>query len=299
MGRLYSPLRYPGGKGKLAPSIAKIILDNKLSGGHYAEPYAGGAAVGIFLLYHEYVSIFHLNDLDPAIFAFWATVFEETEWLCDRISDCLVTPDEWRKQRIVHATQHVNARRDVGFATFFLNRTNRSGIIKGGGMIGGNDQSGKWKLDVRFNRQNLISRIRDIAQFKSRVRLTNLDAEEFLFSSVKLMPPKTLVYLDPPYFEKGPGLYESHYKVQDHIRIARKMNEGLDRKWLVSYDAHPAILEMYDVRRHLVYGLRYQAGEKYVGKEVMIFSDDLVLSASPERLIPIPLESESSSDPRV
>jgi DNA adenine methylase len=289
MGRSYSPLRYPGGKGKLALSVARIISDNKLTGGHYAEPYAGGAAVGIFLLFHEYVSTFHLNDLDPAIFAFWHTVLNETEWLCHRIREVKITPEEWRKQRQVHSKQNASSRRDLGFATFFLNRTNRSGIIKGGGMIGGTEQLGKWKLDVRFNRESLIDRIQDIASFGPRIKLTNLDAEEFLKRSSVRLPEKSLMYLDPPYFEKGPGLYQSHYQVQDHVRIAKKINKGLKHKWLVSYDAHPAIVELYSEKRHLVYDLRYQASKKYLGKEIMIFSDDLLLKGELNSIFPVPL----------
>ena len=45
----YSPLRYPGGKNKLAKFIAKICVDNDING-HYIEPYAGGASVSLYLL---------------------------------------------------------------------------------------------------------------------------------------------------------------------------------------------------------------------------------------------------------
>lgn len=280
-------MRYPGGKGKLARSVAKIISDNKLVGGHYAEPYAGGAAVGLFLLFHEYVTKFHLNDLDPSVYAFWHTVLNETDWLCDRIRSTPITPAEWLVQRSIYSASAMYPTRELGFATFFLNRTNRSGIIKGGGMIGGNDQKGKWKLDVRFNRADLIDRIQEVASLGCRIVLTNLDAEKFLSEASRSLPMRSLLYLDPPYFEKGPGLYQSHYRMEDHLRIARKINQGLSHKWLVSYDAHPEIIKMYSKRRSLIYDLRYQASRTYIGREIMIFSDDLDLKVDPKLVFPV------------
>ena len=43
--RFYSPLRYPGGKGKVANYFSKLFIDNNLDGGTYVEPYVGGGSV--------------------------------------------------------------------------------------------------------------------------------------------------------------------------------------------------------------------------------------------------------------
>lgn len=65
-----SPLRYPGGKGKVADYFKQIFRDNSLYDGVYVEPYAGGASVALSLLFNEYVSKIIINDIDRSIFAF-------------------------------------------------------------------------------------------------------------------------------------------------------------------------------------------------------------------------------------
>lgn len=174
----------------------------------------------------------------------------------------------------------------VAFATFFLNRTNRSGIIHSGGMIGGNDQTGEWKLDARYNKRELISRIEAIASYSHRIRVFNKDAEVFLRSLVPKLPPNTLVYLDPPYFEQGQSLYESHYQPEDHVRLAKIVRKKLCRKWVISYDNHPEIRKAYRGCRKLVYSLPYSAARRYEGSEVIFFSPDLTPPSVKSPLFP-------------
>ena len=81
----YSPLRYPGGKGKLTDFFHAIIEENNLSDGYYVEPYAGGASVALSLLFNEYVSKIIINDFDRSIYAFWFSVLNETRKLCELI----------------------------------------------------------------------------------------------------------------------------------------------------------------------------------------------------------------------
>jgi DNA adenine methylase len=84
----FTPLRYPGGKGKLAAYLKSIIEANRLHDGEYVEPYAGGAAIAFELLFQEYVSRIHINDLSRPIFSFWQAVLNDTNELCrlERIS---------------------------------------------------------------------------------------------------------------------------------------------------------------------------------------------------------------------
>src|ERR1043165_4723732 len=154
--RHLSPLRYPGGKGRLAPFVQLLFEQNKLMDGYYVEPYAGGAGVGLSLLLMEYASRIYINDISKPVHAFWKTLLHDTDALCRKIRDKKVTPEEWRRQRnILHNFKDYSPS-SVAFATFFLNRTNRSGILHSGGMIGGNDQIGEWKLDARYNKPELI-----------------------------------------------------------------------------------------------------------------------------------------------
>lgn len=273
MNRYKTPLRYPGGKQKLAPFVAEIMIENDLRGGHYAEPYAGGAGVAIELLLNGIASHIHLNDSCSAVHSFWKSVINETEELCRRISRASLNVREWRKQQEILRNRAEHSVLDVGFSMFYLNRVNRSGILSGG-LIGGLAQEGEWLMDARFPRSELIRRIENIARYKKNVHLRNWDAERFITTYLPRLPSESLVYCDPPYFEKADRLYLNHYQPEDHRRIA-KVIQKIKLPWIVSYDAAPDILKCYSRRRAFIYGLQYNALKAYVGTEVFFFSDKL------------------------
>lgn len=229
-----TPLRYPGGKGRLGPWIGELIRHNRISGGHYVEPYAGGAGAAVYLLLEGYVEHIIINDLDPLVYAFWWAVINDTDNLLQLINDTPVTIDSWHQQKAVHATPEQYSITEVGFATFFLNRTNRSGILTAG-VIGGQEQDGPYKIDARFNKQDLSRRIIRIAGRRRHISLYHMDALELLDKLVYELPNKTLIYLDPPYYNKGSLLYKNHYKAEDHIKIADKI-ACLNYPWLITYD---------------------------------------------------------------
>lgn len=272
--RHLSPLRYPGGKNRLANFIKLIVQNSGLLDGHYVEPYAGGASVGLSLLFDEYVSHIHINDLDPGVHAFWHSVLNHTDRLCRLIRDRPLTMDEWRRQRAIHQRRRLATPLSLGFATFYLNRTNRSGIIASGGVIGGNDQTGKWKLDARYTRSDLIARVEAIAGYRDRISLYRRDAASLLRTLLPKLPTRTLTYLDPPYYVMGGRLYANYYRAADHAKLAKLVSD-LHRPWIVSYDNVPEIRKLYPKFRSLVYDLSYSATERYDGSEVMFFSDEL------------------------
>ncbi|HKD79720.1 MAG TPA: DNA adenine methylase [Candidatus Angelobacter sp.] len=275
--RHYSPLRYPGGKGRLAGFVQRLFEDNKLVDGHYAEPYAGGAAVALSLLFMEYASSIHINDISKPVYYFWKAVLNETDELCRMIRDKQVTVTQWKRQRNILRDFRNHTHLEVAYSLFFLNRTNRSGIIHTGGMIGGNDQTGEWKLDARYNKPELISRIESIAAYSNRITVSNRDAEDFLSDTAPKLPPKTLIFLDPPYFEQGQSLYENHYQPEDHLRLSRMVKKKLKKNWIVSYDNHPEIRKAYKGCPKLTYSLGYSAARRYEGSEVIFFSDGLTV----------------------
>lgn len=236
------------------------------------EPYAGGASVALSLLFEEYASDIHINDLNRGVYAFWAAVLDQTEELCGRIAGAEMSMAEWQRQRAVLRAAAPDPL-DLAFATFFLNRTNRSGIIDGG-VIGGQQQTGEWKLDARFNKPTLIQRIQKIARFRSRITLTRINAAEYLRSTVPALPAASFLYLDPPYYVQGSGLYETAYERKDHVEIARLVAK-LRRPWMVSYDATAEIVGLYAAYEPLVYGLSYSAQDRYRGREVIFLRPDL------------------------
>ena len=215
----YSPLRYPGGKSKLASFIAKICIDNNISD-TYIEPYAGGASVALDLLMNNVVEKIHINDADRSIYAFWYVLVNHPEVLMQVIQDTTVDMDTWEFQKEVQKRKDRCDILDLAVSTFFLNRTNRSGILKAG-VIGGNDQSGNYKIDCRFNKINLLRRMEVIASKRNKITVTNLDAIELIVREEKKSENlRKLAYFDPPYYYKAESLYMNHYKPDDHLVVS-------------------------------------------------------------------------------
>lgn len=271
-----TPLRYPGGKQKLTPFIFELLKCNELIGGHYVEPYAGGAGVAIELLVSGFVERIHLNDSSVQVYSFWKAITSDPDEFCRRISRASLSIKEWKKQREVMREPENHDLMDVGFSTFYLNRCNRSGVLSGG-AIGGLEQKGEWKLDARFPKKELIKRIEVIGERASRITLHNWDAEKFLLKHVSKLPAQTLIYCDPPYFEKSSRLYLDRYDEADHKHISDTIQNSVLHKWVVSYDKAPKILKYYKQRRKFIYDLQYNASRVYKGREVFVFSDDLLI----------------------
>jgi DNA adenine methylase len=172
---------------------------------------------------------------------------------------------------------------DLGFATFYLNRTNRSGILRGG-IIGGRAQNSEWNIDARYNPKDLAARVEAIASMRDRICVYNEDAAEFLTGTVANLPKRSLVYLDPPYFVKGKDLYIDHYGAKDHAVIARLVRRITKQAWIVSYDDVPQIRALYTRYRGLRYELGYSARDVAKGVELMYFSDKLEIPPPAGRL---------------
>jgi DNA adenine methylase len=271
----FTPLRYPGGKGKLAAYVKEIIRTNNLYDGVYVEPYAGGAGIALELLFQEYVEKIHINDLSQPVYSFWKSVINNTDELCRLVKNTRLSVASWDRQKRIFANPRDHTYVQLGFATFFLNRTNRSGILNGG-IIGGRDQTGPWKIDARYNADELIFRIESIAKMRNRIKLTRSDALALLRFGLPKWPMKTLIYLDPPYYDQGRELYYDYYKSDDHAELAKFINNKMKaRFWIVSYDNVSQIKRLYSGFRSIVYNVGYSAREVRTGKEVMFFSPKL------------------------
>lgn len=274
MNRFVSPLRYPGGKLKVVDYVKRLFEANELMDGTYIEPYAGGASVALTLLFSEYASRIKINDIDRSIYAFWHSVLNETDALCRLVADTPVNMEVWHAQRGVQARKGNADLLELGFSTFFLNRTNRSGILSGG-VIGGKEQTGNFKIDARYNKEDLIERIESIAEYADRIELTSIDAVE-LIKSIKKPTKKTFCYLDPPYYVKGRDLYLNYYNDDDHRAIAKAIRK-YKGMWIISYDAVDFIRELYKDYRQKEYYLSYSAGNPTKGREIVVYSDGLVI----------------------
>ena len=227
--------------------------------------------MGLLLL--EKVEKIIINDLDPAIYAFWQSSIEQSDRFISKLMKTRVSMAEWKRQRDVYQNKKASLF-DLGFATFFLNRTNHSGII-GGGPIGGIKQRGAWGIDARFNKQALAEKIERIALYKRRIEICNVDGLQLVAQHRKIK--NFFFYLDPPYYLKGSCLYLNHYGEKDHIALANLLNNEHRSKWLLTYDNVAPIRKLYSRRRSRFFSLNYSAKTPSKGKEVMIFSDSLVL----------------------
>lgn len=276
----YSPLRYPGGKSRLVDFIKSTIEQNHLKGGTYIEPFSGGAAIALALAIDGYMESIVINDYDRSIYAFWYSILHYTDAFIDKIRDTPLSLEEWHNQRIIQRNKQNTDLFDLGFSTFFLNRTNRSGILKAG-VIGGLNQTGSYKIDARYNKEQLIERIRLIAQYKNKFILHNEDAINLL-RRYRNIAHKNLIYLDPPYYEKGRELYVNFFKESDHIELSKTVQRRDNMNWIVTYDNHSFIHNLYANAKSLSYTLPYSAGTNKHGIELLFCKRNIII---PENLL--------------
>ncbi len=271
-----SPLRYPGGKACIYPFMSKLFYENNLIGSSYAEPYAGGAGLALKLLFNEYVKDIYINDLDKSIYLFWKVLLENNLNFCDWLQDVEISLENWTYYKSILQSPTGYSNLEIAKSTFFLNRTNISGVIKGG-VIGGQKQTGKYKIDARFNKNDLIKRIQRIDKYKNRIKLSNLDGLEFI-EKMNRLNENVFIYIDPPYVQKGADLYMNFYSRYDHSKLAQNVNL-IQKKWMVSYDNHEFVLGLYKNHKKVLYRLS-QSTSNRIGDEILIFSEKLNFNES-------------------
>lgn len=273
-----SPLRYPGGKTKLYHYVRSILESNGLLGETYIEPFAGGAGLALKLLLKGDVKRIVINDSDQSIYSFWYSILNWSEEFCEMIASTDITLAEWERQRQTYSEQNTTNMLQLGFATFFLNRTNVSGIIKGG-LIGGLQQDGANLMDARFNKQGLMAKIQDIASHREQIFLCNLDAQSFLQPEYLGKFYKAFINFDPPYVRKGDQLYKNAFTEDDHRLLSQEIGR-CRRKWIVTYDVCPLIGELYAAYRHSYLDVAYSLNNKTVAQEYIFFSNNLTIPDS-------------------
>lgn len=274
MVKTYSPLRYPGGKNKLNKYVNELITIKKLNNSIYVEPFCGGAAVALSLLINGHVKNIIINDFDRSIYAFWYSVLNYTNELCELIMNTEINIKEWNQQKEIQDRKNSENLLTLGFSTLFLNRTNRSGIIKAG-VIGGKEQKGEYKLDCRFNKADLINKIRLISKYRDNIELFNLDAGLLIDNIINKQKRKLFIFFDPPYYKQGSNLYTNFYTHKDHVSLANKIKAIKYHSWILTYDNQKEIKDMYKGFKKEMYKLNYSVEKKYKGDEVIFYSNTL------------------------
>lgn len=265
-----TPLRYPGGKSKLYNYMSEILKRNGLTSCVYVEPFAGGAGLALSLLFNNIVEEIVINDLDLSVYSFWDCVLNYTDKFIEEINKIPVTITEWKKQREIQKYPDNYSKFDLGLSTFYLNRVNRSGILKGG-VIGGVKQDGKYKMDCRFNKKDLIDKISRIASKRKKIKLFNMDVKYFIPEVIDDLPANAFIYFDPPYIAQGGNLYCNYFNRQDHKDLSNLIKD-VRLPWVLTYDTEPVIYNLYEGYQINTINLRYSAACKRVGTELVIFS---------------------------
>ena len=278
----FSPLRYPGGKAVLSEFLADVIDLNDLRECVYFEPYAGGAGAALALLNAGVVSEIRLNDADRRIYAFWRAALEHSERFAEKTMKVPLTIKEWKKQReiCVHPKRHDLF--DLGFAAFYMNRCNRSGILTGAGPIGGHEQKGPWKMDVRFNRETLAKRVLSLSLHRKHIKVFNKDAVDFLKSYLPRGRGRksVFVYLDPPYVNNGRRLYLNAYKLKDHDVLAKYIHAQKKLPWIMSYDDSDLVRRLYGECKMALLPVRYTLQVKHSAQELIIAPDNIAIPSA-------------------
>lgn len=269
MGMTRSPLRYPGGKTKIYDRVKRLIEHNNWQDVTYVEPFAGGFGIGIGLLCDGVVNAAIINDIDTHIYHFWDAVLNQTEDLITLIESTEVTIEEREIQKHIYDNPNTDSLHD-GFATLFLNRVNYSGVIKGG-PIGGAAQQGKYKIDCRFNKSDIIKRIRRVAGFRNQIILCNCDASELIVRYVPQINGEVFLNIDPPYVIKGSLLYTNYFEEQDHRNLADVIVSNLaTTPWIITYDNAELIRDIYNGYLIQEYFIRHNVGTKARNTELVI-----------------------------
>lgn len=271
MAKTLTPLRYPGGKSQFFSYVSSIILKNGIQNATYIEPFAGGAGVAIRLLIEGLVDNIIINDIDYAIYSFWHTLLNNTDWLIDKIEKTPVTITEWKKQKKIYLNQKTHDKKTIGFATLFLNRCNRSGILMAG-PIGGMNQTGNYKIDCRFNKNKIINTIRNISLYRNKISVYNMDASDLI--CVFKNQTNVFWFIDPPYFVKGTGLYKNSFNYSDHKHLSNIIKNSLNNaSWILTYDVCEEIFELYKTFNHKKILLSYSAEVKRKENEYLFYNN--------------------------
>jgi DNA adenine methylase len=263
-----SPLRYPGGKSALSGLLREIRRLNRFGDRTLIEPFGGGAGASLSLLFREEAPEILINDADPAIFSFWWAALNRSRAFCELICKTPVSVAEWKRQREIYRSTHKMARLKKGFAAFYLNRCNRSGIIGNGSVIGGLRQEGTWKVGARFNRSTLIERCERLHEYRNRIRVLGNDGTELIRTHDR---HDAFLFIDPPYYIKGRTLYLNRIDHDYHVGLSRQLRKLRKAAWIATYDDCSEIRQMYEGWAEIrPFKLRYTAAERASGREVLI-----------------------------
>lgn len=251
-----SPLRYPGGKSKLIDYLYSRLHKEQLN--TFVEVFAGGASLGLSLLDAGVIGRLILNEKDPGVYALWETILNHPQELVRRLRGTLPTVDDLSAAKRQAATSHATPP-ELAWSFLLSNRLSYSGIVMAGPQGGKNGT--QEALLARWNPKALEDRILHIHSMRDKIELHNEDALTFIETDIWWCQDGTTLFIDPPYYEKGPALYPYAFTKQDHEALADLL-QGLYSSFpradvILTYDNHPVIRSLYPMARQEIIGRNY------------------------------------------
>ena len=242
---LRSPLRYPGGKSRVAKLLCQYIPPHT----EYREPFVGGGAI---FFYKPKVEKNWINDLHPGLYALWRTLrdhFPEFADLCKAqdTTDLRATFDYWinrfdlmkaegNAQLVERAVQYYFINRTVWTGRVVFDPARRSRLYF-------SNPEGWGKLEKK------LRHLRACAEKLRGVRITCKPFEKCLGGAT----PETFIYADPPYYRDSldtptSRLYEGHFAIEQHESL-RDLLANCPARVMISYDDRPEVRRLYSDRK--------------------------------------------------
>lgn len=227
-----SPLRYPGGKSRVASRIAKLLPNFS----EFREPFVGGGSVFLELAKLRPDATYWLNDLYPDVANFWEVAHKNLEALVSHVKIFRSAETDGRKlYSFIRSLESGDpAQRAARF--FILNRITFSGTSDSGGY---SQQAFENRLtNTAIDRLENLSFISNL-----KVKVTNTDYA---------LPAQTpgagvVLFMDPPYVTKAQKLYGKGgnlHRTFDHERFAQTILD-VNHHWLITYNDGASIKQLF------------------------------------------------------
>jgi len=227
-------LRYPGGKSR--NPIRSIIVNHiieRFEGGVFGELFFGGGGITISLLKKGVLTDLVICEKDAGLSKLWWSVIHGPSHLLKRIKEFEPSVDSFfdAKDKLLRGV-------GTGFDALVANRLSHCGRGVMAGPQGGNNQTGKHKIGCRWKSSQLDSTVRGLNELFGTVNVRICNTSYLDCGGCDYL------YMDPPYWEVGSGLYQHSFKPLDHSLLLAYLH-GQPR-WLLSYNNHPTIHAIYE-----------------------------------------------------
>lgn len=222
-----SPFRYPGGKTWLVPYVRQWLKSSEYHPFEFAEPFAGGAIVGLSMLFEQLARKLTLVEKDDDVASVWEAILSIQG---ERFAESIVSFEfSERSVREVLSKRPRNLF-ERAFQTILKNRVQRGGILASGAGFVKQGENGRG-MASRWYPRTLGRRITAIHEQRHLIRFIHGDGIEFIRE--REGRKEMVLFIDPPYTVAGRRLY-THSEV-NHEELFQVVADTKG-DFLMSYD---------------------------------------------------------------